>query len=114
MHKAQRSFRHHYACEHVSKQLRGWSRVGAHVGVNAKVSYVFTQYWCDCTSAAATGLPAVALPFSLDTSQCASGLPIGVQLIGRSFGEAELLHLAHTLEQTIGFSEKHKPPAVTQ
>ena len=56
----------------------------------------------------------MALPFSLHTSQCASGLPIGVQLIGRSFGEAELLHLAHTLEQTVRFSDKHKPPAMTQ
>lgn len=65
-------------------------------------------------SAGAAGLPAVALPFSLDTSQCASGLPIGVQLIGRSFGEAELLHLAHTLEQTVGFSDKHKPPALNK
>jgi Asp-tRNA(Asn)/Glu-tRNA(Gln) amidotransferase A subunit family amidase len=56
----------------------------------------------------------VALPFSLDTSQCGSGLPIGVQLIGRSFGEAELLHLAHILEQTVGFSDKHKPPALAK
>lgn len=52
----------------------------------------------------------MSLPFSLDTSQSASGLPIGVQLIGKSFGEAELLKLAHILEQTVGFAAKHKPP----
>lgn len=55
------------------------------------------------------GLPAVSLPFSLDTSQRASGLPIGVQLIGKSFGEAELLKLAHVLEQTVGFADKQQP-----
>lgn len=54
----------------------------------------------------------MSLPFGLDTSQSASGLPVGVQLIGKSFGEAELLKLAHILEQTVGFADKHKPPAV--
>ncbi len=53
----------------------------------------------------------MSLPFSLDTSATASGLPIGVQLIGRAFGEAELLSLAHILEQTTGFAEKHQPPS---
>lgn len=60
----------------------------------------------------AAGLPAVSLPFALDTSQSASGLPVGVQLIGKSFGEAKLLQLAHILEQTVGFADKHKPAAV--
>ncbi len=93
----------------------GVERLGASVDVICcDVSYAETQRGENCTLAAAAGLPAVALPFSLDTNQCASGLPIGVQLIGRGFGETELLHLAHVLEQTVGFLDMHKPPAVTQ
>ena len=43
------------------------------------------------------GLPAVVVP-------CGSvdGLPVGVQLIGRAFGEADMLHIAHVFETTLG------------
>lgn len=46
------------------------------------------------------GLPAVTLPCST-TSVDGQRLPIGVQFIGRAFGEVELLHLAHVFEQTL-------------
>jgi Asp-tRNA(Asn)/Glu-tRNA(Gln) amidotransferase A subunit family amidase len=49
-----------------------------------------------------TGHPAVTLPCGLD----ADGLPIGVQLIGRSFGEAGLLRAAAQLESVLGFSAR--------
>lgn len=48
------------------------------------------------------GLPAVALPTGLD----AQGLPLGVQLIGRPWGEADLLNTAHVLENAAGFVSK--------
>ncbi len=49
------------------------------------------------------GLPAVSLPCGF-TSQ---GLPVGVQLIGKAFGESELLSMAYSYEQAAGLFDKH-------
>lgn len=48
------------------------------------------------------GLPAICLPcgFSKD------GLPIGLQLIGRHFGEKKIIQAAYTFEQSFGY---HRP-----
>ena len=48
------------------------------------------------------GLPGVAIPVGLD----AQGLPLGLQLIGRPWEEAELLNYAHVLESRAGFVAK--------
>ena len=49
------------------------------------------------------GLPGVAVPVGLDSK----GLPMGLQLIGRPWGEGELLNEALVLERAAGFT--HKP-----
>jgi aspartyl-tRNA(Asn)/glutamyl-tRNA(Gln) amidotransferase subunit A len=48
------------------------------------------------------GLPGIAVPTGTD----ASGLPLGLQLIGRPWGEADLLNVAYSLEQSAGFVAK--------
>ncbi|MEJ6399503.1 Asp-tRNA(Asn)/Glu-tRNA(Gln) amidotransferase subunit GatA [Yoonia sp. 208BN28-4] len=48
------------------------------------------------------GLPGVAVPAGLD----AKGLPLGLQLIGRPWEEADLLNVAYTLERAAGFVAK--------
>ena len=48
------------------------------------------------------GLPGVAVPVGLS----ASGLPLGLQLIGRPWEEADLLNHAYVLEQAAGFVSK--------
>ena len=48
------------------------------------------------------GLPGVSVPVGLD----ADGLPLGLQLIGRPWDEAELLNYAHVLESRAGFVAK--------
>jgi len=56
------------------------------------------------------GLPALALPWGL-----AEALPVGVQLIGRDFGERELLRIAHACEVTappLGAPPGFEEPAV--
>ncbi|PIE08707.1 MAG: Asp-tRNA(Asn)/Glu-tRNA(Gln) amidotransferase GatCAB subunit A [Rhodobacterales bacterium] len=45
------------------------------------------------------GLPGIALPAGLD----AKGLPLGLQLIGRPWEEADLLNTAYVLERAAGF-----------
>lgn len=44
------------------------------------------------------GIPAISLPCGI-----VEGLPVGVQLIGRSFGETTLFKTAYTLEQALDF-----------
>jgi aspartyl-tRNA(Asn)/glutamyl-tRNA(Gln) amidotransferase subunit A len=48
------------------------------------------------------GLPAVAVPTGLDSQ----GLPLGLQLIGRPWEEADMLNIAYRLEQDAGFVSK--------
>ncbi len=45
------------------------------------------------------GLPGISIPAGLDDD----GLPLGLQLIGRPWEEAELLNVAYTLEQAAAF-----------
>lgn len=44
------------------------------------------------------GLPGISIPVGLGS---ASQLPVGVQLVGRPFGEVELLKIAHVLEGAV-------------
>lgn len=48
------------------------------------------------------GLPAISVPAGLDRQ----GLPLGLQLIGRPWEEADLLNDAHVLERAAGFDAK--------
>ncbi|MEL6609473.1 MAG: Asp-tRNA(Asn)/Glu-tRNA(Gln) amidotransferase subunit GatA [Pseudomonadota bacterium] len=48
------------------------------------------------------GLPGIAVPAGMDKS----GLPLGLQLIGRPWEEGDLLNTAYALEQAAGFQGK--------
>ena len=48
------------------------------------------------------GLPGIAVPTGLDVQ----GLPLGLQLIGRPWEEADLLNVAYSLERAAGFVAK--------
>jgi aspartyl-tRNA(Asn)/glutamyl-tRNA(Gln) amidotransferase subunit A len=52
--------------------------------------------------ASMTGLPAVSVPCGFSTA----GLPIGLQLIGRSLDEATLLRVAHAYEQATPWRDR--------
>ena len=57
---------------------------------------VFTSVWN------VTGLPALSLPLH----QAPSGLPVGVQLVGRPFAEATLLQVARQLETAMPWAAR--------
>ena len=48
------------------------------------------------------GLPGVSVPTGVDKS----GLPLGLQVIGRPWEEGDMLNIAYSLEQSAGFSAK--------
>jgi aspartyl-tRNA(Asn)/glutamyl-tRNA(Gln) amidotransferase subunit A len=50
------------------------------------------------------GIPGLSLPCGL-----AEGLPVGLQLLGRSFDEASLLRLGHAFEQATDHHEAAPP-----
>lgn len=56
---------------------------------------------------ARAGLPAIVVPcgFEEGTGTKGQALPVGLQIIGRAFGEAELIHTAHIFEQTADFAQ---------
>ncbi|MGN1302010.1 MAG: amidase family protein, partial [Clostridia bacterium] len=51
------------------------------------------------------GLPGISIPCGVDKK----GLPIGMQIIGKSFDEETILKTAYAAEQKIKFRENHKP-----
>jgi Asp-tRNA(Asn)/Glu-tRNA(Gln) amidotransferase A subunit family amidase len=55
-----------------------------------------------------TGLPTVSLP----AGWTADGLPLAIQLVGRPWGEAELLAVAAWCEERLAF-ERREPPAAS-
>ncbi|WP_121877314.1 Asp-tRNA(Asn)/Glu-tRNA(Gln) amidotransferase subunit GatA [Umboniibacter marinipuniceus] len=55
------------------------------------------------------GLPAMSLPCGM-----AKGLPIGMQLIGPAFGEANILHLGHQFQQHSDWHKQRAPIALQE
>lgn len=50
------------------------------------------------------GIPAISLPCGLE-----DGLPVGLQIMGRVLGEAELLKLAASMEEALAFRSRPEP-----
>ena len=67
----------------------------------AKTDDPLEMYFSDIYTITANlaGVPALSLPCGLSSS----GLPIGMQLIGKHFDEGRLLRAAHNLEQALGY-----------
>ena len=68
--------------------------------VGDKAADPLAMYACDVLTipSCLAGLPGLSLPSGLS-----DGLPVGLQLIGRQFGENALFRIGHALEQAIGF-----------
>ena len=68
-------------------------------GIGEKTTDPIQMYLADiCTvSVNIGGLPAIVIPCGYDKN----GLPIGLQIIGKPFGEASILNAAYALEKTI-------------
>jgi len=72
-----------------------------------KVDDPLTMYLSDIFTISANlgGIPGISVPCGFSSR----GLPIGLQLMGPVFGEADLLHAAYAFEQATDF-HRRKPP----
>ena len=68
--------------------------------IGDKAADPLAMYACDLLTipSCLAGLPGLSIPCGLS-----DGLPVGLQLIGRQFGENGLFRMGHALEQAIGF-----------
>ena len=75
--------------------------------IGERISDPLTMYLSDIftISANLAGVPAISIPCGLNSE----GLPIGLQIIAKSFDESTLLKVAYTLEKLIDFRSKHAP-----
>jgi aspartyl-tRNA(Asn)/glutamyl-tRNA(Gln) amidotransferase subunit A len=75
--------------------------------IGEKVQDPLQMYLSDIftISANLAGIPAISLPGGLSSK----GLPIGIQIMGRYFGESTLLKMAYAFEQASGIHNP-KPP----
>jgi amidase len=82
----------------------GWTFEGT--GGDPMAAFMRQTLWTPFTPLVnVTGQPAVSLPLSWSRS----GLPVGVQLIGRPFDEASLVRLAAQLEEARPWSGRFPP-----
>jgi amidase len=79
-----------------------WPREIEGVAMHTYIDWMATCYAISCT-----GLPAISVPcgFSPD------GLPVGLQIVGRRHGDADVLALARAFEQATRFALR-RPPVV--
>ena len=62
-------------------------------------------FWRHAIVANLIGLPALSLPCGFDRAQ----LPVGMQLLGRPFGEATLLRVGHAYQMVTDWHMRHPP-----
>jgi amidase len=73
--------------------------------INGVEMETYIDWMRSCYYISATGHPAISVPAGFTES----GLPIGLQIVGRHRAEFSVLQLAHAFEQATGFG-KHLPP----
>lgn len=70
----------------------------------------YIEWMRSCCRITAMGCPAVSLPAGFTADDGPNpGLPVGIQLIGRPFGDADLLRMAKALEATTGYGRQWPP-----
>lgn len=62
----------------------------------------YLEWMSPCTWITVTGLPAISVPAGFDNS----GLPCGLQVVGRRYADMSVLRLAHAFEQATRFWEQ--------
>ncbi len=73
--------------------------------INGQPMQTYLDWMKSCYRISATGLPALSVPCGFT----ASGLPVGLQLVGRSQDDFGLLQLAYAFQEQTGLWKRHAP-----
>jgi amidase len=77
-----------------------WPKEIAGVAMEHYIAWQKTCYWISTTLTPAISVPAGFTP---------EGLPVGIQIVGRSRADMRVLELAHAFEQATRFGDRHPP-----
>jgi amidase len=72
--------------------------------INGEVLQTYLDWMRSCYFISVTGLPAIAVPCGFTNT----GLPVGIQIVGRTEDDFGLLQLAYAFEQVTGVGQ-HRP-----
>jgi amidase len=75
--------------------------------IDGKPMASIIDYMAPTATMSLFGLPALSIPCGWTNS----GLPVGLQIVGRPFDEATLLRFAYTLQENLGFT--HRWPSLS-
>jgi amidase len=70
--------------------------------INGRPLRTYLDWMASCYLISATGLPAISVPAGFT----ATGLPVGLQLVGRRRGDWDLLAIAHAFETATGYAAR--------
>jgi amidase len=73
--------------------------------IDGVAQHTYLDWMASCYLISATGLPAISVPAGFTPS----GLPVGLQLVGRRRAEWDLLRVAHAFEAATGYGELAPP-----
>src|SRR5262249_26818420 len=68
--------------------------------INGVVLDTYIDWMATCYAITLTGLPAISVPCGFTPD----GLPVGLQIVGRSHRDVDVLRLAHAVEQRTGLT----------
>ena len=74
--------------------------------INGTPMETYIDWMRSCYYVTVMGLPAVSVPAGFTPE----GLPVGLQIVGRSRDDLGVLQLAHAVEQATGFGKRRPPP----
>jgi amidase len=75
--------------------------------INGRALPTYIDWMRTCSDITVTGLPAISVPAGFTPS----GLPVGIQIVGRHQDELGVLQLAHAFEGATGFGRRRPPIA---
>jgi aspartyl-tRNA(Asn)/glutamyl-tRNA(Gln) amidotransferase subunit A len=90
-----------------SLPLCAWEVSASHVAIAGQPEHVLHACWRFTYPWNLTGLPALSVPCGF-----ADGLPVGLQLVGRPFGEATILRVGHAYQEATRWHETRPPDPV--
>ncbi len=77
--------------------------------INGQPMHDYLEWMQSCSHITITGHPALSLPAGFAPRTRGSNLPVGLQIVGPHRGDAQVLQIAHAIEQATGCAQQRPP-----